>query len=148
MGRNINPLEDTDYFGCSFGVCENKTRVFGVLEVVIDPNLVPTSFIDFFAALPNDINVLDGITVYGPLWIVERIIHSSCFQVSCLEKHGYWTTADVKNRGTVYSPTCKMTYGELYRKTMSRLNELKLFGYNIVTMWENDFKKMVKNKIN
>jgi len=41
-----------------------------------------------------------------------------------------------------------MTYGELYRKTMSRLNELKLFGYNIVTMWENDFKKMVKNKIN
>lgn len=39
----------------------------------------------------------------------------------------------------------KKTFGELYRLTMQRERELKKAGYNLVTIWESDFKKQLKN---
>lgn len=33
------------------------------------------------------------------------------------------------------------TYGELYRKTMNRLNHLKNIGYNVCYIWESEYKK-------
>lgn len=38
------------------------------------------------------------------------------------------------------NPTNKFTYGELYRKTMESDNWIKSLGYNLVTMWEMDWK--------
>jgi hypothetical protein len=36
----------------------------------------------------------------------------------------------------------KMTYKELYDKTLIRENKIKGLGYNLVTIWENDWKKI------
>jgi G:T-mismatch repair DNA endonuclease (very short patch repair protein) len=36
----------------------------------------------------------------------------------------------------------KKTYGELYRLTMDREESLKQAGYNIVSIWESDWKKI------
>ena len=38
----------------------------------------------------------------------------------------------------------KCTYRELYDKTLSRENKIKELGYNLVTIWENDWKKINK----
>jgi len=38
-------------------------------------------------------------------------------------------------------PYEKLTAAELYNKTIERENEIKSLGYNLVVMWENDFKK-------
>lgn len=39
------------------------------------------------------------------------------------------------------NPLNKKKYGELYEETMKREIELKNAGYNVITMWENDYKK-------
>jgi hypothetical protein len=41
---------------------------------------------------------------------------------------------------TDINPINKKTYGELYRKTLEREQLIKNAGYNLVTMWEKDFK--------
>lgn len=38
----------------------------------------------------------------------------------------------------------KKTFGKLYQDTIDRENELRALGYNIVVMWENDWKKIEK----
>ena len=39
------------------------------------------------------------------------------------------------------NPTNKKKYADLYSKTISREKEIKDLGYNIVSIWESDFKK-------
>jgi hypothetical protein len=46
------------------------------------------------------------------------------------------------------NPLCKIRYGELYENTIKRENELKNAGYNIITIWENDYKRNVSFKKN
>jgi hypothetical protein len=36
------------------------------------------------------------------------------------------------------------TFGELYEKTLERENKIKLLGYNLVTMWESNWKQLNK----
>jgi len=43
-----------------------------------------------------------------------------------------------------YNPICHKTYGELYNKTIEREKMFKKLGYNVVSIWENDFKKQLK----
>ena len=38
----------------------------------------------------------------------------------------------------------KCTYKELYDKTLIRENKIKELGYNLITIWENDWKKINK----
>lgn len=38
----------------------------------------------------------------------------------------------------------KKSFGELYNKTMQREQELKDAGFNIISIWESDFKKIIK----
>jgi len=38
------------------------------------------------------------------------------------------------------NPINKKTYGELYNKTLEREKLIKDTGYNLIIMWENDFK--------
>jgi len=38
-----------------------------------------------------------------------------------------------------------VTFGELYEKTMKRENEIRNLGYNVVNMWEFDWKKINRN---
>lgn len=37
-------------------------------------------------------------------------------------------------------------FGELFRKTMERENEIRELGYNLVVMWENDWLKFLKDE--
>ena len=44
------------------------------------------------------------------------------------------------------NPRSKVTFGELYKRTIERENYLKLKGYKVISIWESDFKK-INNKI-
>ena len=37
-------------------------------------------------------------------------------------------------------------YGDLYYKTKEKEFNIKKSGYEIISIWENDFKKKIKNK--
>ena len=39
----------------------------------------------------------------------------------------------------------KKTFGQLYQDTINRENELRALGYNLVVIWENDWKKIEKS---
>lgn len=40
----------------------------------------------------------------------------------------------------------KKTFGELYKDTLKRLNLLKSAGYNVIYIWESDFRKLLRSK--
>lgn len=42
-------------------------------------------------------------------------------------------------------PMCKETYGELYRKTKEKEEALKRAGFEIVSVWESEWKIIKKN---
>jgi hypothetical protein len=44
------------------------------------------------------------------------------------------------------SPINHKSFGELYKKTMERENDLRKMGYNIVVMWEKDWLELQKKK--
>lgn len=43
------------------------------------------------------------------------------------------------------NPLIKESYGELYNKTLQKENNIKKYGYTIISIWENDFKNQIKN---
>lgn len=42
------------------------------------------------------------------------------------------------------NPSAGLTFGELYQRTLDRENNLKNLGYNITTIWENDYVRNTK----
>jgi G:T-mismatch repair DNA endonuclease (very short patch repair protein) len=38
-----------------------------------------------------------------------------------------------------------ITYKEIYEKTMNKAKKIKEAGYNLITIWENDWKKQTKS---
>lgn len=51
----------------------------------------------------------------------------------------YWHGNPNKFNSTDFNKTVKKTFGELYNETVLRENLLKEAGYNIISMWENNF---------
>lgn len=47
---------------------------------------------------------------------------------------------DIYNKKDI-NPLCKISYGALYNTTMKREKILRDKGYNIVTIWENEYIK-------
>ncbi len=45
-----------------------------------------------------------------------------------------------------YNNVLKKTFGELYKNTIKRKNELIKRGYNVISIWENDFNKLNFNE--
>jgi hypothetical protein len=43
-----------------------------------------------------------------------------------------------------YNPVCKQTFGELYNKTLIKENKIKELGYNLITIWEYQWKNLIK----
>jgi len=39
----------------------------------------------------------------------------------------------------------RLTKGQLYKKTIEREKYLKSIGYSIVSIWESDYKKIIKS---
>ena len=52
----------------------------------------------------------------------------------------YWHGNPAKYKWNEWNKQAHMTFGELYETTMSRLNKLKSFGYNVKYIWESDWK--------
>ena len=44
------------------------------------------------------------------------------------------------------NPVTKCTYGELYNKTIKKIETFKKAGYNVIDIWESEFKEMMKVK--
>lgn len=44
------------------------------------------------------------------------------------------------------NPSLKMTYKEIYNKTMEKENKLKNAGYKVISIWESEFIKLIKNE--
>jgi len=61
------------------------------------------------------------------------------------EFHGdYWHGNPKKFNSDDYNKTTKCTFGELYKKTLEREQMIKNLGYNLVIIWENDWRKINK----
>lgn len=53
----------------------------------------------------------------------------------------YWHGNPNKFKKEDYNKLANKTFGELYKETIKREKEIKKEGYNIITIWENDFDK-------
>jgi len=61
------------------------------------------------------------------------------------EYHGdYWHGNPKKYDKDDVNKTVKKTFGELYDQTLKRENEIRALGYNLVVMWESDWKRVLK----
>ena len=56
----------------------------------------------------------------------------------------YWHGNPNKYRSEDINKTVKKTYGFLYKKTIEREDRLRKSGYEVVFIWESDFKKIDK----
>jgi len=62
------------------------------------------------------------------------------------EFHGdFWHGNPKKYNENTYNPISKKTFGELYQKTLEREQQIRNFGYNLVVMWEHDWKNINKS---
>ncbi len=62
-----------------------------------------------------------------------------------IEFHGsYWHGDPNVYESDDIHPIKKITYGEVYDKTMLRMQQLKDLGYNVIYVWELDFRNWLK----
>jgi len=62
------------------------------------------------------------------------------------EFHGdYWHGNPKKFKYNEYNKTTNCSFSELYQKTLKKENKIKALGYNLITIWENDWKKINKS---
>lgn len=55
----------------------------------------------------------------------------------------YWHGNPMKFDGDTWNQRTNCIFGELYQKTLSKKQELILNNYNVISIWENDFKKSI-----
>ena len=61
------------------------------------------------------------------------------------EFHGdYWHGNPNIYHGSQFNKTTKRTFGELYQSTISREQQIKDMGFNLITIWESDWIKLNK----
>ncbi len=64
---------------------------------------------------------------------------------TCYEFHGcFWHGCIKCFDQDKINPISKLSYKKLYEKTLIREEYIKLQGYNLVTVWECDFRKLIK----
>ena len=51
----------------------------------------------------------------------------------------YWHGNPAIYKSDEINKNMKKTFGEIYNNTMLRENNLRQLGYNVISMWENDF---------
>ena len=57
----------------------------------------------------------------------------------------YWHGNPEIYDAAIIHPKIKISYGELYTKSIKKFDKLKSIGYNIKYIWENDWKRFRKN---
>jgi len=70
-----------------------------------------------------------------------------CQQTNTIyEFHGdFWHGNPKKFNPTDMNTIINKTYGELYQKTIKREQEIRDMGFNLITMWESDWNKIIKS---
>jgi hypothetical protein len=64
------------------------------------------------------------------------------------EFHGdYWHGNPNKFNQNVINKTTKTTFGELYEKTLQKEQHLKTAGYNLIIIWDSEFKEQYAKQI-
>ena len=62
------------------------------------------------------------------------------------EFHGdYWHGNPKRFDSNKINKNVKCTFGELYKNTLLREEQIKSLGYNLVVMWESDWNKIIKS---
>lgn len=56
----------------------------------------------------------------------------------------YWHGNPEKYKSEELNKKVKKTFGQLYKETMSRIELIKNAGYNVIYIWENDWKNIKK----
>jgi len=60
----------------------------------------------------------------------------------------FWHGNPTIHKSKDYNSLTKTTFGDLYNKTINREDALKLNGFNVISIWESDFKKDKNNDWN
>lgn len=90
--------------------------------------------------IPNE-NRQKKIKVGTHLYKVDGIIGNTVY-----EFHGdFWHGNPKVHNPTDINPRAKVTFGELYDKTLIREQQIRDAGYNLVTMWEYDWNGEQQN---
>ena len=64
------------------------------------------------------------------------------------EFHGdFWHGNPKKYDKNIINPKVGLTFGELYEKTLQKSNFIRENGYNLIEIWENDWKSFIKSII-
>lgn len=58
----------------------------------------------------------------------------------------YWHGNNSRYKSDQINYNNKCTFGELYQRTIERENLIKQAGYTVISIWENDFRKMLKQE--
>jgi hypothetical protein len=99
----------------------------------------------------NFISKRDGITIIHAENEGEFAIPNTRFKADgyCIETntvyefHGdYWHGNPNVFDSNEFNKTTKCTFGELYQKTLDKEQQIKDMGFNLVTMWENDWDEL------
>ena len=87
-------------------------------------------------------------------YVVDKIgkVDGFCKETNTVyEFHGdYWHGNPKKYKPEDINQINYKTFGELYQKTVERDNKIRELGYNLVTIWEqewNKLNKIVKKKL-
>ena len=90
----------------------------------------------------NNSNIVSG---YDQLIIESKKLRPDGFDATTntvYEFYGdYWHGNPKKFKAEDINPSNNITFGELYERTIKRANIIKLAGYNIISIWEDDYKK-------
>ena len=106
--------------------CPSCGRLYGKMEKMwLDSFNIPVEYRQY--KIENFI--VDG---YDPLTNTIYEFNGDFF-------HG---NPDIYNQNDL-NPVTMKTFGFLYQKTINRELYLKLLGYNIVSIWESDYKKII-----
>ena len=93
-------------------------------------------------------------------WLDEQNIHSSQRNILLIiDQKKYYVDGYDPITNTVYefwgdyyhgnpdkfppnsvNPTCQKTFAELYQKTLDKINAIKSAGYNLIEVWESDYR--------
>jgi hypothetical protein len=90
----------------------------------------------------NNLNIISG---YDKLIINNKKLKPDGFDPTTntvYEFYGdYWHGNPKKFKSEDINPSNNISFGELYKKTIKRANMIKMAGYNLVSIWEYDYRK-------
>jgi hypothetical protein len=97
----------------------------------------------------NNSNIISG---YDQLIINGKKLRPDGFDPTTntvYEFYGdYWHGNPKKFKSEDINPSNNISFGELYKRTIKRANMIKVAGYNLISIWECDYKKSLCNKNN